>query len=72
MILEVECPKCGYRFNTTTLRRVKCWNCGHVFKVYYKKKVGKQWYWRSRIVRIVEGSRIELMKEFEKLKEEKD
>jgi len=68
MIIKVKCPHCGFMFNTTTIKTVKCGNCGRSFKVYYKKRCLKGYAWASRIVAIVEGSRMELFKEFEKLR----
>jgi len=51
--LLVECPHCGWRQATRTIKRVKCFRCGKSFQVYYKSKP-------SRIVRILEGSLAEL------------
>ena len=69
LVLRVRCPKCGYEFNTKTIKTVVCKVCGRSFKVYYKQKIGfRKYVWRSRIVRIVRGSKIELFKKFEELK----
>jgi len=69
--LKVRCPKCGYEQTTTTIHRVKCWNCGATYRVYYRTRYGREWVWRSRVVKIVEGTEEELLKAFENLKMEK-
>jgi len=71
VILKVRCPKCGYEQTTKTVKRVKCWNCGATYSVYYKVKYGREWIWRSRIVQIIEGTEEEVQKAFENLKLEK-
>jgi len=71
MILKVRCPKCGYEQTTKTIKRVKCWNCGATYSVYYKVRYGREWVWKSRIVKIVEGTQEELLKMFEDLRLEK-
>jgi len=68
LVLMVECPFCGYQFTTTTIKRVKCYNCERTFKVYYKTKKGKEWVLQHRVVGIVRGTREELMKRIMKIK----
>ena len=68
IILKVRCPYCGYEFNTTSIKTVRCKRCPHTFKVYYKKRYGKKFIWRSRIVDIIKGSRKELLKKFRELR----
>jgi len=71
LVIRVKCPRCGYEFTTRTLKVVKCPNCSYHFKVYYRVKEGRKWYWRSRVVKIEKGTLSDLMKKFEKLKREK-
>lgn len=50
LIIKVACPKCRAVRTTTTLKRVTCFKCGYVYKVYPKNDV-------TRIVGIVKGSK---------------
>ncbi len=61
MLLKVQCPHCGYVQTTRSVKRVKCWNCGRTYQVFYKRS-------GSRIVEIVEGTRAELFKAYERAK----
>ncbi len=54
LILRVECPRCNYIFETSTLKVVRCWNCDHRFKVLYYDRSLKTF--RTRIVGIVSGN----------------
>jgi len=68
VIIRVKCPHCGFEFNTRSIKTVKCRRCGRSFKVFYKKRSMKGYAWASRIVKIVEGSRMELFKKFNELR----
>jgi len=67
LVLLVKCPKCGFEQQTTTVKKVRCFRCNTVYNVYCKTKKG----WKSRIVKIVEGSYQELFQAFELMKLEK-
>lgn len=57
LMLRVKCPRCNHEQNTTSIKSVKCFRCDRAFTIYPKKK-------KSRIVRIVKGTREMLMREY--------
>ena len=60
VIIRVRCPKCGFVQPTRSIKRVKCWQCGHVFKVYIFDTHGR--IKKTRIVGIVRGTLQDLHK----------
>lgn len=50
LILKVKCPKCHAIRNTSTLKRVTCFKCGFVYRVYPKDDI-------SRVVKIIKGTK---------------
>jgi predicted Zn-ribbon and HTH transcriptional regulator len=56
LIVRVRCCHCGFEQNTSTLKMVKCINCGHSFRVFTK--------WGCRIRKIVKGDQNLLTKMF--------
>jgi len=68
LVIKVRCPYCNYEFTTTTLKRVRCWNCLRYFKVLYYDK--KHNIFRTRIVDIVKGSKEMLNSEIARVKAE--
>lgn len=56
LIIKVKCPFCGFEQNTTTVRTVRCFECGRQYRVYKKSQ--------SRIVKIVKGSLQLLFKKY--------
>jgi len=72
MELLVECPFCGYRFKTKSIKRVKCYNCDKTFRVYYKTKIGNKWVLQHRIVNLLSGTKEELIKRIEEMERSKE
>lgn len=57
LIVLVRCPHCSYVQKTTTIRTVRCFNCGKRYSVLRRKGF-------SRIVRIIKGDQFVLTKMF--------
>ena len=51
--LVVKCPFCGFEFITTTVKRVRCYNCERTFRVFYREKKGSEL--KSRVLLILKG-----------------
>jgi formylmethanofuran dehydrogenase subunit E len=61
LVLLVKCPGCGSTIQTSSLRFVRCNNCGKPFRPYPKKNPS------SRIVKIIKGTCQDLYQEYYKL-----
>jgi len=53
LILEVRCPYCGFKQQTSTIKTVQCQRCKKFFKVYTRK-------YGSRITNIIKGDKQKL------------
>lgn len=62
LVIRVRCPHCGYEFPTTTVKRVRCFNCLRTFRVYYKERIKGKWEVKHRVVRIEKGTEKELIR----------
>lgn len=65
----VKCPKCGYQQSTTTVDRVRCFECGHVYTIFPHTKHGKPK--KSRIVKVLKGDSWKKYYEYKKWKDDK-
>ncbi len=66
LILITECPKCKYRQKTTTIYRVKCYNCSSQYTVMpFTSKTHHKLRNKSRIVKVIKGN---ITKEYYKYK----
>ena len=50
LIIRVRCPFCNSQRNTSSILNVRCFHCGHFFKVFRRRG-------RSRVVAIVKGNK---------------
>ena len=55
VIIKVRCPKCGFVQPTRSIKRVKCWQCGHVYKIVLFDSYGK--IRKHRIGGIIQGTK---------------
>jgi DNA-directed RNA polymerase subunit RPC12/RpoP len=60
LIIEARCPHCWFSQETTTLKYVRCKNCGKNYRIFNKGTP-------SRIVRIVKGNQRMLNKKYYKI-----
>jgi len=58
--LEVRCPFCGWKQETSSVKRVRCQRCGRSYEVYLLDSRGR--VRGTRIVRLISGSLQELHK----------